>query len=116
MYSDLLKFQGQVGKFTLIPFQFMNVSLNGYEGFRTIKITYYIPGGTQGQNHPNPGKRYTGATRIAYLPDTLEGQEVLMVCQSFYHYSLSLKPRFFFFFSSCKKPLMLGLFSLWVNL
>ena len=27
--------------------------------------------------HPNPGKRYHGTTRVAYLPGTTEGHEVL---------------------------------------
>ena len=63
----------------------MDRPLPGYGGFRTIKITYFIPGGTQGRNHPNPGRKYTGATRVAYLPDTLEGREVLMVCQVTYY-------------------------------
>ena len=61
-------------------FQVDNRSLPGYGGSKTIQITYFIPDGTQGHNPPNPGKRNTGTTRVAYLPDTLEGREVLKVC------------------------------------
>lgn len=28
-------------------------------------------------NHPNPGKRYEGTSRTAYLPNNAEGQKVL---------------------------------------
>ena len=66
-----------------VLFQIYEFSLPGYEGCRTIQITYDIPDGTQGQNHPNPGKRYKGGTRVAYLPDSPEGQEVLMVSHNF---------------------------------
>ena len=59
--------------------QIYNWSLPGYEGYDTIQITYNIPSGTQGQNHPNPGERYTGAIRQAYLPNSYEGQEVFLV-------------------------------------
>jgi len=57
--------------------QIFKRSLPGYEGFNTIKITYYIPSGVQGRNHPNPGRQFTGDTRCAYLPDSPEGREVL---------------------------------------
>ena len=62
--------------------QIVDYSLPGYEGYKTYKITYIIPSGIQGPNHPNPGMRYTGVTRVAYLPATYEGQEVLMVSTS----------------------------------
>ena len=66
------------------PFQIKMFSLPDYEGHRTIQITYNIPDGTQSLNHPNPGQRYTGGTRVAYLPDTTEGREVSMVCASLF--------------------------------
>ena len=43
------------------------------------KISYDIPGGIQGQEHPNPGRPFSGTTRVAYLPDIYEGREVLQV-------------------------------------
>ncbi|XP_035682323.1 uncharacterized protein LOC118419824 [Branchiostoma floridae] len=52
--------------------------LPGYESYRsTIEIYYYFPDGVQGPEHPNPGKPYTGTSRRAYLPDNVEGNEVL---------------------------------------
>ncbi|XP_073502234.1 E3 ubiquitin-protein ligase DTX3L-like [Phyllobates terribilis] len=52
-------------------------SLAGYPGCGTIQIQYDIPGGIQQKNHPNPGKAFHGAHRMAYLPNDREGQEVL---------------------------------------
>ena len=43
----------------------------------TITIGYYFPSGIQGPEHPNPGQRYDGTRRTAYLPDNREGNEVL---------------------------------------
>ncbi|XP_067882935.1 probable E3 ubiquitin-protein ligase DTX3 isoform X2 [Heterodontus francisci] len=50
--------------------------LPGYENSGAISITYSIPSGTQGPEHPNPGLPYQGTTRRAYLPDCKEGQKV----------------------------------------
>ncbi|XP_056312962.1 E3 ubiquitin-protein ligase DTX3L [Danio aesculapii] len=55
--------------------------LPGYERLETIVITYYIPSGSQGVEHPNPGMSYHGASRIAYLPDSTEGNHVLKLLQ-----------------------------------
>ncbi|XP_072307599.1 uncharacterized protein [Eucyclogobius newberryi] len=52
-------------------------SLPGYEGCGRIDIHYHIPSGTQTAKHPNPGQRYQGLDRQAYLPDNREGNEVL---------------------------------------
>ena len=43
-------------------------SVPGYERYGVIVINYSFYGGTQGQEHPNPGRRYTGTQRRAYLP------------------------------------------------
>ncbi|XP_061871350.1 probable E3 ubiquitin-protein ligase DTX3 [Colius striatus] len=51
--------------------------LPGYEGCGTIIIQYVFPPGVQGAEHPNPGVRYPGTTRVAYLPDCPEGNKVL---------------------------------------
>ena len=40
---------------------------------------YHFPSGVQGREHPNPGQRYEGTSRTAYLPDTYEGREVLQL-------------------------------------
>ncbi|KAE8626683.1 hypothetical protein XENTR_v10006705 [Xenopus tropicalis] len=51
--------------------------LPGYEKYGTIIIQYVFPPGIQGSEHPNPGVRYPGTTRVAYLPDCPEGNKVL---------------------------------------
>ncbi|KAF7687485.1 E3 ubiquitin-protein ligase DTX3L [Silurus meridionalis] len=51
--------------------------LPGYENYTTIVIHYIIPNGIQGDEHPNPGQPYKGASRLAYLPDCSEGKKVL---------------------------------------
>ncbi|KAK3538810.1 hypothetical protein QTP86_015930 [Hemibagrus guttatus] len=53
------------------------IPLPGYENYGTIIIHYIIPDGIQGNEHPNPGKPYKGAIRLAYLPDSTEGKKVL---------------------------------------
>ncbi|XP_062255852.1 E3 ubiquitin-protein ligase DTX3L-like [Platichthys flesus] len=57
----------------------MRSSLDGFPNCGTIVITYVIPGGTQTERHPNPGQRYHGTDRVAYLPDSDEGREVLQL-------------------------------------
>ncbi|XP_059185727.1 uncharacterized protein LOC131968742 isoform X2 [Centropristis striata] len=52
-------------------------SLPGFSGCGTINITYNMSSGVQTSRHPNPGKRYYGISRTAYLPDNKEGNEVL---------------------------------------
>eukprot|EP00903_Cladosiphon_okamuranus_P015451 g14270.t1 len=51
--------------------------LSGHESEGTIVIQYNFPSGTQGPKHPNPGRRYHGTSRSAYLPDNAQGKEVL---------------------------------------
>ncbi|RZC40797.1 deltex [Asbolus verrucosus] len=53
--------------------------LPGHSNYRTIQIVYNIQSGIQGPDHPNPGKEYyaVGFPRIAYLPDSPQGQKVL---------------------------------------
>ena len=54
-------------------------SLPGHEGTGTIAITYSIPAGVQGEEHPHPGQPYhtLGFPRTAFLPATREGRKVL---------------------------------------
>uniref|UniRef100_A0A8C4SV12 E3 ubiquitin-protein ligase n=1 Tax=Erpetoichthys calabaricus TaxID=27687 RepID=A0A8C4SV12_ERPCA len=54
----------------------ISTSLPGF-GCNTIEINYDIPHGIQTEKHPNPGKPFSGAHRTAYLPNTIEGKEVL---------------------------------------
>ncbi|XP_054637812.1 probable E3 ubiquitin-protein ligase DTX3 [Dunckerocampus dactyliophorus] len=51
--------------------------LPGYEDYGSIIITYTFPAGTQGPEHPNPGVRYSGTCRMAFLPACDEGEKVL---------------------------------------
>ncbi|XP_034022633.1 E3 ubiquitin-protein ligase DTX3L-like isoform X2 [Thalassophryne amazonica] len=53
--------------------------LPGFPGCGTIVITYHIPDGIQTEKHPNPGKKYCGTMRRAYLPDNKEGHNVLQL-------------------------------------
>ncbi|XP_060748397.1 uncharacterized protein si:busm1-163l24.3 [Tachysurus vachellii] len=55
------------------------MNLPGYEQYRTAKITYSIPDGIQGEEHPNPGLPFKGGEFEAYLPLTSKGQ-VLLQC------------------------------------
>ncbi|XP_078468067.1 E3 ubiquitin-protein ligase DTX1-like isoform X2 [Lampetra planeri] len=61
-------------EFHVIPF-----SLPGQPDCHAIRIIYDIPSGTQGPEHPNPGKKFTarGFPRHCYLPDSEEGRKVL---------------------------------------
>ncbi|XP_055935739.1 E3 ubiquitin-protein ligase DTX1-like isoform X2 [Argiope bruennichi] len=54
-------------------------SLPGYPECDTIRIIYDIPSGTQGPEHPMPGKKYTsrGFPRHCFLPDNEMGRKVL---------------------------------------
>ena len=56
-------------------------SLPGFQGSGTIVISYSFRGGIQKPEHPNPGSPYHGTTRVAYLPDTKEGNRVLELLQ-----------------------------------
>ncbi|XP_035949620.1 E3 ubiquitin-protein ligase DTX3L [Halichoerus grypus] len=55
----------------------LSSSLPGYESCGSIVIEYNMKGGIQTKEHPNPGKKYSGVQRRAYLPDNEEGNEVL---------------------------------------
>ncbi|ETO17591.1 BAL-associated protein [Reticulomyxa filosa] len=60
----------------------INESCEGYEGCKTHKLTFQFEGGIQGYDHPNPGQPYFGDIRVAYLPDTKEGREVLKLLRT----------------------------------
>ncbi|XP_030624949.1 putative E3 ubiquitin-protein ligase DTX3 [Chanos chanos] len=54
-----------------------DLELPGHEGYGCICIIYSFPPGLQAPEHPNPGVRYPGTDRVAYLPDSPEGNRVL---------------------------------------
>ncbi|XP_023691546.2 uncharacterized protein [Paramormyrops kingsleyae] len=51
-----------------IRFHEMSFTLPGHPKDMTLKITYIIPNGIQGEKHPNPGAPFEGGTFEAYLP------------------------------------------------
>jgi len=53
-----------------------NTTCEGY-GRGSIVISYSIKSGTQKSYHDNPGIRHGSANRVAYLPDTTEGLDLL---------------------------------------
>lgn len=46
----------------------MSLSLPGHGRDATVKITYNIPDGVQGESHPSPGSAFQGGVFEAYLP------------------------------------------------
>ncbi|CAL8277620.1 unnamed protein product [Boreogadus saida] len=54
-----------------------DLELPGHEGYGCICIIYSFPPGLQAPEHPNPGVRYPGTDRVAYLPDSPDGNRVL---------------------------------------
>lgn len=59
-------------------------------GTKMIQIMYEIPDGTQQSNHPQPGRRYPGTTRVAYLPETDQGRNMLQRFQWAFQKGISL--------------------------
>ena len=55
----------------------LDMQLPGFEKHKTLELVFEFPGGRQGDDHPNPGAWYGGDHRVAYLPDSKEGQHVL---------------------------------------
>ncbi|XP_062874396.1 E3 ubiquitin-protein ligase DTX3L [Trichomycterus rosablanca] len=78
IYGALKGTQPEGGKMKIT---YENDYLPGYKSYTTVVIHYVIPSGIQGDEHPNPGKPYQGATRLAYLPDCPEGRKVLKLLQ-----------------------------------
>ncbi|XP_046362974.2 uncharacterized protein LOC124139724 [Haliotis rufescens] len=56
-------------------------SLPGYEGCGFLTIQYHFPDGWQTHNHPHPGRRYHGTSRVAFLPANGEGRKVCRLLQ-----------------------------------
>lgn len=49
----------------------------GFPRCGTITIQYDMPSGTQTCYHDHPGKHFSGANRVAYLPDNSQGRDLL---------------------------------------
>ncbi|XP_072353172.1 uncharacterized protein [Scyliorhinus torazame] len=78
VYGEIRGNQPDGGRMT---HKIITLHLPGYEKFETIEIYYIIPDGIQGVEHPNPGQRYHGTTRTAYLPENPEGKKVFKLLQ-----------------------------------
>ncbi|XP_056144082.1 probable E3 ubiquitin-protein ligase DTX3 [Lampris incognitus] len=46
----------------------MPISLQGHSRYSTLKITYTIPDGIQGDRHPSPGSPFQGGVFEAFIP------------------------------------------------
>ena len=66
-----------------------NNYLPGCGSSGTIIIHYSFHNGTQGPNHPNPGRPYTGTSRTAFLPNNEEGQKVLKLLKKAFDQKLT---------------------------
>ncbi|KAK2897684.1 probable E3 ubiquitin-protein ligase DTX3 isoform X1 [Channa argus] len=75
VYGQLIGNQPANG--TMIVERDPDLELPGHEGYGCIWIIYSFPPGLQAPEHPNPGVRYPGTDRVAYLPDSPEGNRVL---------------------------------------
>lgn len=60
-------------------------------GVKSIQITYSIPGGTQKDFHENPRQRYSGTSRVAYLPNTPEGRQLLQRLKHAFRHGLTFR-------------------------
>ncbi|KAK0070199.1 E3 ubiquitin-protein ligase DTX3 [Biomphalaria pfeifferi] len=65
------------GEMRVNYFQYKHAA--GYEHCGVWEIQYILMSGIQKENHPNPGKCYSSILRTAYLPDTSEGFDVLLL-------------------------------------
>ncbi|KAK3606554.1 hypothetical protein CHS0354_041515 [Potamilus streckersoni] len=65
----------------IMEYNFIQESLPGYEGFETIQISYTIQSGTQGPEHPHPGKRFSARAfpRMGFLPANERGKKILLM-------------------------------------
>lgn len=55
----------------------LHISIPGYTKGSGIKITYFIPDGIQGEDHPSPGEPFQGGQFEAYLPDCEKSRKLL---------------------------------------
>ena len=66
-------------------------SCAGYDGYDLLEISYRIPDGTQKKYHPAPNLSFKGASRIAYLPNNSEGQDLLVRMQYGFMHGLAFQ-------------------------
>ncbi|KAK1151023.1 putative E3 ubiquitin-protein ligase DTX3 isoform X1 [Acipenser oxyrinchus oxyrinchus] len=75
VYGQLVGNQPHNGR--MIVERERDLELPGHEGYGCICIIYSFLPGVQGEEHPNPGVCYPGTDRVAYLPDSPEGNRAL---------------------------------------
>ena len=68
---------------------YRSISLPGFGSCGTIVISYSFRNGTQGPDHPNPGKPYTRTNKTTYLPDNKEGRKVCQLLKKAFHQKLT---------------------------
>ncbi|KAK1877227.1 E3 ubiquitin-protein ligase DTX3L [Dissostichus eleginoides] len=66
--------QGIQGEMTICR---KNISVPGHTQDSAITITYVIPDGIQGEDHPSPGEPFQGGTFEAYLPDSQKTRKLV---------------------------------------
>ena len=69
--------QGTMPTGTLQIFSSMQ-KVCGDETLGSIFLRYILPAGLQQEYHPNPGVQHHGTSRVAFLPDNKEGQDLLL--------------------------------------
>jgi deltex-like protein len=72
--------------------EILDIPCPGFAGSTTtISMVYDIPSGTQSAYHDQPGERYDGTCRVAYLPHTLEGKQLLARLQYAWTHGLTFR-------------------------
>ncbi|KAL3936879.1 MAG: hypothetical protein SGARI_002371 [Bacillariaceae sp.] len=66
-----------------------STSCAGYENCDALILSYSIRSGTQMKYHPAPNLRFSGASRVGYLPNNAEGQDLLVRMQYAFMHGLS---------------------------
>ncbi|XP_022520727.2 uncharacterized protein si:busm1-163l24.3 [Astyanax mexicanus] len=69
----------------------LSQTLQGYHRYTTVKITYCIPDGIQGEADPNPGSPFKGGVFEAYLPLNPVGQALLPKLEKAFKQGLSFR-------------------------
>ncbi|XP_050406444.1 uncharacterized protein LOC126821890 [Patella vulgata] len=73
-YGEIQKGNQPDGK---MEHHILHAHLEGFSHCDTIEIIYSFNDGIQSANHPRPGYPFKGKTETAYLPDNMEGREIL---------------------------------------
>ncbi|XP_058508674.1 uncharacterized protein si:busm1-163l24.3 [Solea solea] len=69
----------------------LHISLPGHSKDTVIKITYCIPDGVQGRDHPSPGNPFQGGVFEAFLPDCEKARKLLHRMEKAFRLGLTFK-------------------------